>query len=275
MREANWWEVLHALHDANGAAPRIDIARLEKSQPALLQSEAARLAPSRKGETEIYALGVAGWGEQDVFRKELDGGLEALASVLPIRNRTLRLINNRDTIETVPLANLQNFAAAVHAIGTVMNKDNDVLVLLMTSHGEQSGFALQLPEGATELTPDQLASALDREGIRNRAVIVSACFAGIFVPPLANDNTIVITAADAKNTSFGCAPERDWTFFGDAFFRQSLHPGSDFESAFNHARILIQGWELMDHLTPSNPQAHFGPALVEKLAPFFATNPGQ
>jgi len=80
-----------------------------------------------------------------------------------------------------------------------------------------------------------------------------------------------MTAADARNTSFGCAPGRDWTYFGDALFRQSLHPGTDFGSAFEHARVLIHGWELMDHVAPSNPQGHFGPALVEKLAPIFTS----
>jgi len=156
-----------------------------------------------------------------------------------------------------------------------MDKDEDILVLLMTSHGSNHGFMLQVPGATTELTPQEVTSALDGAGIKNRVVIVSACYAGIFLPPLANDTTIVMTAADAKNTSFGCAPERDWTYFGDAFFRQSLHPGADFENAFDHARILIQGWELMDHAQPSNPQGHFGPALVEKLAPYFATNAGR
>ncbi|HTH35088.1 MAG TPA: C13 family peptidase [Xanthobacteraceae bacterium] len=141
----------------------------------------------------------------------------------------------------------------------------------MTSHGNQTGFALQLPGNRTaELTPQQVAGALDAEGIKNRVVIVSACFSGIFVPPLANDDTIVMTAADAKSTSFGCAPERDWTFFGDALFKQSLQPGIDFQHAFTHARTLIQGWERMDRIAPSNPQGHFGPALTQKLAPFFA-----
>jgi hypothetical protein len=279
-RNANWWEVLYAIHqEKNGearAAPR-KFARIEKAQPALLQAEVARLASQRKGVTDIYALGIAGWADQDVFVKELDGALQSIASVLPIKDRTVRLINNRETLNTVPLADLQNFRAAVHAIGEIMDKNEDVLILLMTSHGEQTGFALQLPGGPAELTPQQVTSTLDSEGIKNRVVIVSACYAGIFLPPLANDNTIVMTAADAKNTSFGCAPERDWTYFGDALFRQSLHPGSDFESAFDHARILIGGWELMDHVQPSNPQAHFGPALVGKLAPFFASarNAGQ
>jgi hypothetical protein len=272
-RNANWWETVSAAQRAESKPRSGEVAQIEKSQPRLLQEQFAQLTPSRKGETEIYTLAIAGWADQDVFIKELDGALEALGSVLPIKGRTVRLINRRDTVNTIPLANFSNFKAAVHAIGNVMDKGNDVFVLVMTSHGEQTGFALQLPGGTAELTPQQVAAALDGEGIKNRVVIVSACFSGIFVPSLANDDTIVITAADAKHTSFGCAPERDWTYFGDAFFHQSLHPGADFENAFDHARVLIHGWEMMDHATPSNPQGSFGRALVAKLMPFFATNP--
>ena len=272
-RNANWWEFLYALHrEKNGEAriARSQIASIEKAQPALLKAEIAALAPPRQDATDIYALGIAGWADQDVFGKELDGGLQAIASVLPIKQRTVRLINRRDTLDTIPLADFQNFKAAVQSIGSVMNKHKDVLVLFMTSHGEKTGFALELPGGVAELTPQQVAATLDEAGIKNRIVIVSACFSGSFVPPLKNADTIIITASDANNTSFGCAPERDWTYFGDAFFRQSLHPGTDFQGAFNQARVLIQGWELMDHAPPSNPQGEFGPALVDKLAPILA-----
>jgi Peptidase C13 family len=283
LRDANLWESLHAryLADKGGGqqAQRATLAQIEQAQPALLQAEISRLAPQRSGATDIYVIGLAGWADQDVFAKELDGALASIANVLPIKSRIVRLINHRDTVATVPLANLQNLAAAVHAVGNVMDKDEDVLILLMTSHGDRAGIALQLPDKpVTELTPQQVASTLDGEGIKNRVVIVSACYGGIFLPPLANDNTIVMTAADDKSTSFGCAPERDWTYFGDALFRQSLQSGVDFEHAFEHARILIQGWELMDHAPPSNPQAHFGPNLVGKLAPFFTAateNAGQ
>jgi hypothetical protein len=275
-RTANWWETLYAIREAhNGHASNPEVARLQGKQQALLKAEIDRLAPQRPGVTDVYTLGIAGWGEQDVFRKELDGGLQVLETVLPIKDHVVRLINNRETLDAVPLANLQNFKLAVHAIAGVMDKSEDVFVLVMTSHGEKTGFALEVPGGVTELTPKEVADALDGEGIKNRVVIVSACFSGVFVPPLANDDTIVITAADANNTSFGCAPENDWTYFGDAFFRQSFHPGSDFESSFEHARVLISGWELMDRAAASNPQGHFGPAVVAKLAPYFATNPGQ
>jgi Peptidase C13 family len=274
-RNANWWEAAYAYYRENYGEPS-QYSQLEKAQAGLLKAEVAKLAP-RKGAVNVYALGMAGWADQDVFIKELDGGLDAIASVLPIKDHVVKLVNNRATLETMPLANMQNFTAAVHAIGGVMNKDQDVLVLFMTSHGEKTGFALQVPGRIAELTPQQVSSTLDGEGIKNRVVIVSACFAGIFLPPIANDNTIVLTAADATHTSFGCAPERDWTYFGDAFFRQSLHPGADFTQAFDHARVLIQGWEMMDHDPPSNPQGYFGPALADKLAPFFtaAQNAGQ
>ena len=105
-------------------------------------------------------------------------------------------------------------------------------------------------------------------------MIVSACFGGVFVQPLANDDTIVLTAADARSTSFGCATGRDWTYFGDALFKQSLRPGTDFRRAFDHARILIRSWEMMDRLPPSNPQGQFGAALTAKLDPLFKSMAG-
>jgi Peptidase C13 family len=267
-RTANLWESLHAqlaTAEAKSGPPGF-----EQTQRTLLDAEVAKLAPPQKGAVNIYALGIAGWAGQDVFLKELDGAMAALGAVLPIRGHWLRLVNHLETLESLPQANQRNFAAAVHALGQMLDRESDVLLLLMTSHGEPGGFALRLPtEVVSDLTPQEVAAVLDREGIKNRIVIVSACFSGTFVPPLANDTTIVLTASDAKSTSFGCAPERDWTYFGDALFRQSLRPGRDFQRAFDNARVLIQGWELMDRARPSNPQGHFGPALVARLAPLF------
>jgi hypothetical protein len=253
--------------------PQTISAHLQQLESVLLQSEVAHLSPHRKGETDIYAIGVAGWATLDVFSKEVDGGLAALGRVLPVKGHTVRLINNPATAAHVPLATPHNFTNAVHEVGKLMDKQNDVLVLFLTSHGDRNGVALQLPDRIIDLTPKFVAATLSREGIKNRVIIVSACFSGIFVPPLKNDDTIIMTAADANHTSFGCAPERDWTYFGDAFFHQALIPGADFQNAFAHARILIQGWELMEHDPPSNPQASFGPALVAKLAPLFAAAP--
>jgi hypothetical protein len=115
------------------------------------------------------------------------------------------------------------------------------------------------------LSPIDVASVLEREGIKNRVVIVSACHSGVFVGPLADENSVVLTASDADSVSFGCSNEREWTYFGDAFFNRSLKPGTDLEGAFASASKLIAEWEARDGLSSSKPTAHFGPALTEKL----------
>ena len=235
-------------------------------QTELLKQQIAALAPQKKGVTDIYAIGIAGW-TQDVFRNELAGALKVTRKALPLNGGTVRLINSRETADTVPLASRQNFAAAVRGIAGVMDKEEDVLFLFMTSHGEKRSFGLQLPSTIVRLRPREVADVLNREGIKNRVVVVSACYSGIFVKPLADENTIVLTAADKKSTSFGCAEGREWTYFGDALFHHSLKPGTDFRGAFAKARDLIAEWEKRDRFTSSNPQGHFGETLMRKLAP--------
>lgn len=270
---ANWWEwarAQQASRVAEQSDPDIAAAELRVAQGNLMRAALARVAPHRRGETDVYALALAGWSEQDVFRKEIEGALGALARSLPLEGHVIRLINNPATVGAEPLATRRNFATAVRALAQVMDKDEDVLLLLMTSHGAEQGIALQLPGGGgAMLTPTDVKGVLDGAGIKNRVVIVSACYGGVFVPLLAGDDSIVLTAADARNTSFGCASDRDWTYFGDALFKQSLQPGADFKQAFDRARILIQGWERLDRIPPSNPQGHFGPALVARLEPLF------
>ena len=93
----------------------------------------------------------------------------------------------------------------------------------------------------------------------------------MFVKPLAS-STIVITAADDKSTSFGCSNEREWTYFGDAFFSRNLRPDVSIEEAFREAKVTIGQWEAAEGLTPSNPQGHFGPALMAKLTRVYGTS---
>jgi hypothetical protein len=49
-------------------------------------------------------------------------------------------------------------------------------------------------------------------GVRHKVVVISACYSGVFIPPLANPNVLVITAADADHPSFGCRDKAKWTF---------------------------------------------------------------
>ena len=80
LRSANLWESLRArsCSAANAGAAQGEDARFEQSQRSLLQAEVAALIPPKQGATNVYAIGIAGWAGQDVFLKELDGGLAVL-----------------------------------------------------------------------------------------------------------------------------------------------------------------------------------------------------
>jgi Peptidase C13 family len=90
--------------------------------------------------------------------------------------------------------------------------------------------------------------------VRHRIVIISACYSGVFLGPLANDDSLVITAADSEHSSFGCQDKVKWTYFGDAFFNTALRHTADLRQAFAEARAIVRQRELHYHLVPSNPQ---------------------
>lgn len=276
IRTANYWEYIRASLNGSFARDkmppprRVNRVQVELSQPALLEEQISGLTPQVKGKTDIYAIGLAGSADQNVFVSELDGGLKSIARIFPLDGHVLRLANNFDTTATMPVASRQNFAAMVHAVARVMDRDEDILLLFMTSHGSDGGVSLYLPEAfSVSLSPTDVATVLDGEGIKNRIIIVSACYSGVFIKPLANEHTIVLTAADDKHPSFGCSNEREWTYFGDAFFNRNLRPGDNIEDSFRNAKITIAQWEVRDGAQQSNPQGYFGSALMKKLAPLY------
>src|SRR5262249_46090285 len=138
----------------------------------------------------------------------------------------------------------------------------------VTSHGA-SGYGIAIHDRDRMeymLTPAALRTALDKSGIKKRVLILAACYSGQFLPAFANDpNTVLLTAAAADRTSFGCRAENDWTFFGDAMFNQALREGGGLVPAFQKAKKLITEWESRDNLTPSNPQLYVGVEAAKVL----------
>jgi hypothetical protein len=103
-------------------------------------------------------------------------------------------------------------------------------------------------------------------GIKWKVVVISACFSGGFVEPLRDDNTLVITAADAFHSSFGCNYDSDYTWFGEALYEEALRETYSFAEAFDAAKKSLAEREKAEHFPPSNPQFAMGSAMRKKLA---------
>lgn len=174
----------------------------------------------------------------------------------------------------LPNGTLTSLTVALARIAEVMDPSEDVLVLYTTSHGAKFGIAYHDgDEGYGVLGPDRLAALLAELGIKRRVLLISACYSGVFVPPLADDDTAIVTAASSERPSFGCKAENDWTFFGDALVNHALRKPQPLAAAAEEGRKMIGGWESANRLEASNPQVRIGDKVATWLAPLEARMP--
>src|SRR3954468_6441175 len=145
---------------------------------------------------------------------------------------------------------------------SAMDTNKDVLAVVLTSHGSPAGLAIVAGRRGGTLTPPDLRAMLDASGAKYRLVVVSACYSSVFVPALADRHTLVITAAAADRSSFGCEDRATWTYFGDAFFNQALRSAPSLKAAFNTARHIVTAREQREGFTPSNPQMAGGSEVL-------------
>ena len=201
-----------------------------------------------EGARRVTVLSFGLFGDQGVFRREATGAAEIVAGRFgsgPISVKYNSKKGGSATIETLAMS----LQTAVNG----MDAENDVLFLILTSHGSPAGLAVKAGRLTQTLTPYKLADMLAWTGVRHQVVVISACYSGVFIPRLANPNVLVITAADADHSSFGCRDKAKWTYFGDAFFNVALRQAKSLMDAFVIARALVQKRELHEHIEPSNP----------------------
>lgn len=234
----------------------------------------ATLAPQRKGVVDAYVISIA-LDSDPVFGREAREAGKVLARRFDATGRTLVLGGtNGSGPSELPNGSIDNLEVALARVAEVMDPKEDVLVLYTTSHGAPIGIVYHDADaGFGVLSPVRLAKLLDQLGIRNRVLILSACFSGIFVPKLQSDSTALFTAASSDRTSFGCAADNDWTFFGDAMINHALRKPQSLVSAGLEAGGLIMQWEAQGGVTPSNPQVSYGSKVDAWLTPLEARMP--
>ena len=235
-------------------------------QPARIAAVVARVTPSQPGAPRAYFVGFAGDADPEVFSRETQFAAQAFATRFGSADRSVLLINDAGDRDSWPLASLSGLGQALKLLAARMDPQQDVLVLFLTSHGSEDG--LEVRNGSlpfASLAPEDLRQALDDSGIRFRLVVVSACYAGVFIDALKSDTTAIVTASDADHSSFGCQWDRDLTWFGEAFLRDSLPNAASLEDAFAKAAKLIAQREESEHQVHSNPQLYVGRLMHEKL----------
>lgn len=261
---------------------------IEHDRPAgWLLAEHRRLAaalttlqPQRRGTTDAYVV-VAALDSDPVFGREAREAANVLSRRYGAQGRTIVLAGTDGSADSkLPMGSPANLDMTLGRVAELMDPAEDVLVLYTTSHGARFGIVYNdADQGFGAISPTRLWSTLSQLGIRNRLILISACYAGVFVPALSSDSTAIITAASADRTSFGCEADNDWTFFGDALVNHALRKPQPLAAAADEAVATIGDWERDGRLEPSQPQVSIGAgaarwlAALEARAPKTATTP--
>ncbi len=263
--------------EETAAADPRDWARMEElqfEQQSRIDEELDRIDKLPKKSPAMYFVGFAGYGEQRVFTEEIELAAKRVGARYGVGGRSILLANDRRDPERLPLASEPSLRYTLQSLGEMMGRD-DVLFLALSSHGSEDGSISVSNVGRVpvELTATDLADMLKDAKIPWKVIVVSACYAGGFIDALRDDHTIVLAAAAPDRTSFGCADDRDLTYFGEAFYRDSLPKAASLRAAFDAAKQEIARREKEEQVTPSDPQAFFGKLAEEKLASWLTAPP--
>lgn len=253
--------------DELAAQPSIVQEQLFHAQDGLLAAHLAALQPPRAGLADLYFVGFAPDGTEDVFGSELRTVAELMQQRFDTGGRTLLFSNDPSTLGRLPVASATNLRSALAHLGTIMDPDEDLLFLYLSSHGSADGtLAVELPPlELFQIRPAALARMLHASRIKWKVLVISACYSGGFIEPLKDENTLVITATDADNQSFGCGNGQKLTWFGKAYFDEALRRTRSFVEAFGLARIELARREREQRFVASNPQIYVGAAMRAKL----------
>jgi hypothetical protein len=239
-------------------------------QAARIDRSLALISRDTGAKPEAFFLGFAGVGDEKEFATEIGLAKTVLGERYGIGDRHVALINDERDLERMPLATVSGLKYALRGIAARMRLDRDVLFLSISSHGSRGGVIAvsnsELP--LKDLDDEDLADALRESGIQWRVIIISACYAGAFIDTLRDPRSIVITAAAADRTSFGCSSDRDLTYFGEAFYRDALPKARSLRDAFDKAKAALAVRERQEGVTASDPQAFFGADIEAKLTAF-------
>jgi Peptidase C13 family len=214
------------------------------------------LKPQIAGVVDAYLL-VVGLDGDAVFQREAAEAEKVLSRRYNTAGRSILLSTGSTKYASGSPANI---SAALGAIASKMNVEEDVLILYTTSHGSDKVGLLYKDgnNGFGMITPTRLLILLNSLQIKRRILMISACYSGVFIPSLESDDSIIITAASAKRTSFGCTPGNDWTFFGDALINNALRAPQPLDAATTQMTKLVKDWENQLGLDSSDPQISIG-----------------
>jgi hypothetical protein len=168
-----------------------------------------------------------------------------------------------ETVRLATEANLRNALSAMHI------QPGEGCIVYATSHGTVHGLRLTHDRASGHyLSPIRLQSMVRAAcGDAPTVLVLSGCYTGTYLrDETVGPHIIMLTAAAANRTSFGCRAEARYTYY-DGCFLQAFAKAPTWQALHRAVSYCIATAEQSQHNPPSTPQAFFGRLMKDVPIP--------
>lgn len=225
------------------------------------QSPSSSAADNRAwGDTYLYAEALYG---EPVFQRDVKSFSQTVSLHLD-KPKASHLFSAMDT--TLPASLNGKGKEALADLAAKADDDKDLVVVMLTTHGSPDILAYKAPnEDPFGISPAALENRLSALSADQQLIILQACYSGSFIDDLAAPNRIILTAAAADRSSFGCEPNNKNTWYIEAF-NDALAQGGSLKDIATRAHALVRAREKAQGIPPerySNPQISVGSKMKD------------
>jgi len=212
-------------------------------------------APAAHAETHWKAILLAGDNSLPVF----DNATQEMARLLELRGAEVVATFTADPAKVSEALHLATHEELWKLPSRVTIAEGEGCLFFATSHGTRQGLHLAADQVRNILRPLELKGIIrDTCGRAPTVLVISACYSGTFIRrQTRGPNLVILTAASESRMSFGCRPERRFTFY-DGCVLTELPKGGTWAELYARVRACIEGKEVSGKELPSEPQAYFG-----------------
>lgn len=250
------WRLIHVSALALALVGCVQPTPAPPPKPVPIATPAPPPPPEPPG--RIIFAGFAMHSQSKAFRNDVLLAEQRVKEIDP-NALMLKLANPaRDQPTDWPQATAENFALVMSKTAEVA-RPRDRVLLFISTHGNPG--LLNISAGGKNLqplTPQALSDALAPLNKVPTLLVLSACYSGTFVEPLKAPNRVVITATDARRTSFQCKYSGNHTPFAEALFGQAGGASLSVTDWMSEAQNSIAAQEKRRKLPPSQPRIFVG-----------------
>jgi Peptidase C13 family len=220
---------------------------------------------------KLWYLGIAAHHNSPAFRGDIQT-LENLFSKIAPTFQSFKLGNGyQEGKAGWPQANPNQVAMTIRQIATQL-APNDLLVIVLSTHGSQKLLEFSSSSEKWQITPAQMNEWLQPVAKQKTVFMVLACYSGSWANELSANSRIVITSSKWDQTSDGCGPTNKTTEFVK-YWQQEFSPELSIRQITTRAGFSLPSaaqsptFEAGEHMRP------FARAKLKEWQQHMASNP--